>query len=135
MFPSQVHTNGHTNFMNEFFLGYQEFVTSLINDNCALWLNSWIKIWMNLFTKSDDPMTKKSRNFISLNKCHYKGLVYTRCINKTIFQKLLPYLTSIWSWTMIYLQWLRFPLLKFSALIFHICLKVYCTILSPYSPL
>lgn len=33
MFPSQVHTNGHTNFMNEFFLGYQEFVTSLINDN------------------------------------------------------------------------------------------------------
>lgn len=97
MIPSQVQTNGHTNFMNEFFLGYQEFVTSLINDNCALWLISWIKIWMNLFTKSDDPMTKKSRNFISLNKCHYKGLVYTRCINKTIFQKLLPYLMSIWS--------------------------------------
>lgn len=40
---------------------------------------------MNLFIKSDDLMIKKLRNFISLNKCYYKGLVYIRCINKIIF--------------------------------------------------
>lgn len=128
---------------------------------CTL-VNSWIKIWINLFTESNDPMTKKSRNFISLNNFHYKGSVYTRSINKTIFQKLIPYLMSIWSWTMIYLQWLpvRFLLHKLpvSVLIFNICLRtserlaitwfiivwainscftleVYCTISSPYTPL
>lgn len=119
------------------------------------------QIWINLFTKSNDPMTKKSRNFISLNNCHDKGLVYTRSINKTIFLKINTVLNvymvvnhDLFAVVKISLAWVKsfnfynclrtlrtsgplaIPwLITVSAINSCFTLRVYCTISPPYSRL